>query len=503
MRDTCPRDGNKYCDALKGKCVLSSSAEAKQCRHFIPELCKPDNFKGEGDGTNDLFDPIHGKDRNNGSVTCGCCIQEEWQSDPQSTNASFAGVVVHDGEGLTKQEPIRRINIAGEMSSTGDWNLKRLSLLLNDGDGQLAFTGTQEDTKGGKGTQGKQVSGDNIISVIGYVSSDKYLSLLPMHEESREKGSHHFDKEQLRARVILGGLETPTRLSSLPCLEPTTSHLGYRDLRLEILPTPSQIKRGIEATILPLGPGRIPIRWIPHCPHIPILPPWWLRSKQRVCLQPVRVRQRTCMWRWFGICLHYSYSYSGSGLAFGKSATDRHWAKVNITFDWRPWKTVHDNAGKWASVTTGSEMNDLRSEVTDDDCIEIFFVNEFSPSSTYGGGATWFSGTASAQIISSDEQVSCGVDITHLAHEVGHAIGLKHPGSTGTAPGDIAGSSGTLLCPSGWERDNPRRQSWENGNNAYNPLFVNYHGFYFGPGPECIGNADCGTCAAHIPADSC
>ncbi len=42
-------------------------------------------------------------------------------------------------------------------------------------------------------------------------------------------------------------------------------------------------------------------------------------------------------------------------------------------------------------------MTDLRNEVSEDDCVEVFFVKKFSPSSTYGGGACWSSGTANAK----------------------------------------------------------------------------------------------------------
>ena len=232
--------------------------------------------------------------------------------------------------------------------------------------------------------------------------------------------------------------------------------------------------------------------------------PRFFRRKRNLCLQPVRVRQRRCSSAWSVLCWWglrpWLYTYSGRGLNFGRPAADDHWAKVDITFRWKPWKTIKDNAGKFKQVTT-SEMSDLRSAIADDpNCIEVYFVNTFSPESTYGGGASFFSGTASGYVISSDKMVDCGADITHLAHELGHVLGLGHPGPGGSLAG---GTPGTLMCPSGWERDNPRRQSRENGVNAANPLLRSYFSWGSGGVPECDGAADCGSCAEQEFVDTC
>jgi hypothetical protein len=290
-------------------------------------------------------------------------------------------------------------------------------------------------------------------------------------------------------------------------LEKLVEVQGAVDVSIECFPTDEQKNAGVKDLAQAIGRFPLATKWAnviilePKFPTTIKLPELLLRErKKNMCVQPVRTAYRRCLLSLFGLCWLRSpfYTYSGSGLAFGRPGADEQWGKVDITFTWRPWITIYDSTGKYQSLTTGDEMDDLRAEVSVDDCVEVFFVRSFSPSDTYGGGACWGSGTANAKIISSDEQVACGVDQTHLAHELGHALGLMHPGS-----GGVEGSTGTLLCPSGWQRDNPRRNSRDNGNNVVNPLLVNYWGVFTLDSHECNDSASCGTCSAHIPSDSC
>lgn len=258
-----------------------------------------------------------------------------------------------------------------------------------------------------------------------------------------------------------------------------------RDPKVQLdVPSPQIFQ--VEYTVQPLDPSLVEIgQWVPN--------PFHFERKQQLCLQPVFVAQRRCLLYMFGRCWYYTTtSTSGAGLAFGKPRTDSEWKKVDVIFHWRAPVTVNDYTGKYQSLLE-SEMTDLHAEYSANDCVEIFFVEEFSPSSTYGGGACWGSGTAGAKIISSDEQVACGVDRTHLAHEVGHALGLMHPG--GATAALSAGSRGTLMCPSGWQRDNPSRNSRDNGNNVVNPLVINTWAWssWF-PFPDCSGDPSCGEC---------
>jgi hypothetical protein len=211
---------------------------------------------------------------------------------------------------------------------------------------------------------------------------------------------------------------------------------------------------------------------------------YWLEVARRLCIQPVRIGRIT--WRSFWRPI---IQFSGSGRAFGEPGARREWAKDDIVFNIRDWKTVY-SAAYWELQRT--EAANLRNEVEDDDCIEVFFVNSLDPDDMWGGGATWGSGTASSQVISSDDNARGGIDFTHLGHELGHVVGLRHPGDPATLS-SVAGSSGTLLCPSGYLNDNPQVNSQENEDLLSNPLLT----FSIKPisaPSDCLDSADCGAC---------
>ena len=102
--------------------------------------------------------------------------------------------------------------------------------------------------------------------------------------------------------------------------------------------------------------------------------------------------------------------------------------------------------------------------------------DRFSPQDMFGGGATAGSGLATAKVVSSDENADFGVDLTHLAHEFGHVLDLPHP--------PPVSSTNTLMCPSGFNNDNPKRNSQENKNNLSNPL-LKLSLKLVSPGPDC------------------
>jgi hypothetical protein len=215
---------------------------------------------------------------------------------------------------------------------------------------------------------------------------------------------------------------------------------------------------------------------------------------QKLCIQPVRIRRIT-WWDFGGFPI---FQESGAGLAFGEQGARWEWAKADVIFEIREWKTIWEFWWEfWWGGTTywvleEPEENDLLPLIDDDDCIELFFVYDFDPQDRWGGGATWGSGTASAKIISSDGNARGGVDLTHLAHELGHVLGLLHPGSP-ARPSAQPASSGTLMCPSGYLNDNPQINSQENKDLLSNPLLT----FYLKPrtpGPDCLNSADCGNC---------
>ncbi len=218
----------------------------------------------------------------------------------------------------------------------------------------------------------------------------------------------------------------------------------------------------------------------------------WFEVAKRLCVQPVRIGRLKYIGGW---PIRITAEYTGDGLAFGLPEARKQWAKADLVFNVKDWKTVWQSS-YWEvtaqSGTTTTEESNLLAEVNDDQCVEVYFIDDFSPESSHGGGATWGSGTASAKIITSDGNARGGIDKTHLAHELGHVAGLHHPNAAATAS-LTPGSTGTLMCPSGWMNDNPQVNSQENKDNLSNPLFT----FAFkmvSAGPDCGDSAACGAC---------
>ena len=213
-------------------------------------------------------------------------------------------------------------------------------------------------------------------------------------------------------------------------------------------------------------------------------------TAKRICVQPVRIGKLmkfSNKWSWpvFG------FQTTGSGLAFGQPGVATQWNKADVVFNYREWKTIYKSS-YWVTTDAGTEEENLRAEVDDDDCIEVFFVYDFDPIEAHGGGAAWGGGTAGSKIITSDANERNGVDFTHLAHELGHVVGLHHPWVASDANMTTA-STGTLMCGSGFNNDNPTINSQENKDNVSNPLFT-FTLKLRTAGPDCQDSADCGPC---------
>jgi hypothetical protein len=213
---------------------------------------------------------------------------------------------------------------------------------------------------------------------------------------------------------------------------------------------------------------------------------WFLEPARRLCVQPVRMYTFT-PWPFFGL------SFTGDGLGFGLPGAHTEWKKADIVFNVRDWVSVY---GPSYFTFSESESSAVRALYDADDCIEIFFADRFSPQALWGGGATFSGGLHTSQIITSDENADFGIDFTHLAHELGHVLTLKHPGSgfpNPSAPYRVDGTSGTLMCPSGFANDNPQVNSTDNKLNANNPLLT-FTLKAISAGTDCNNDADCGPC---------
>lgn len=213
------------------------------------------------------------------------------------------------------------------------------------------------------------------------------------------------------------------------------------------------------------------------------VPPLCACVGRRLCIQPVGVKSSAT-----------DPSPTGTALAALKPGAVDIWKRVCVAFEWRPIMYVINS--NWKTITAGAqEETDLRNSVNVDDCIEVFFIEHWSPEDANGGGATYSGGEAGSKIITSDDNDN-DIDLLHLAHELGHVLDLKHPGTgcpSVDCPDRVDGSSGTVICPSGYENDNPDVQSEENGELGNNPLTVPIV-LLSCPDPDCTDSADCGAC---------
>ena len=145
---------------------------------------------------------------------------------------------------------------------------------------------------------------------------------------------------------------------------------------------------------------------------------------------------------------------------------------------------IYVDDGAYLEINSDTEAQNLRDEVDIDDVIEVFFAEKMTQwfYDNWGGGATFDSGTASAKVVTCDEQLevynSAGtslgtLNVNHLAHELGHVLSLKHPGVPAIAP-MITATANTVMEPSGFEADNPHPQSQHNCDSADNPI-IKFH----------------------------
>lgn len=310
----------------------------------------------------------------------------------------------------------------------------------------------------------------------GRVSLSQFEQLID--EQSKERDSHDIDGVSQQATLVVNiDLDQPLKAG-----QSTQEVITFKGKIAAKITVDQDAKHRLQAYVIELIPQLVIVdySWV-----------WFFEVAKKLCIQPVRIGTITfnssSWWPSFNV------SYSGDGLNFGMPGANTEWSKADVVFDVRSWKTVWNSS---YSTLTDAEEPALRAEVNDDDCVEVYFVDRFSPSSRDGGGNTISGGLEGTKIISSDENADFGIDLTHLAHELGHAMTLKHPGQgfpTAGLPYRIDGSIGTLMCPSGFQNDNPARNSQWNKDSIQNPLFT----FTIKPitiGPDCTDDGDCPVC---------
>jgi hypothetical protein len=219
---------------------------------------------------------------------------------------------------------------------------------------------------------------------------------------------------------------------------------------------------------------------------------------KHLCLQPIRIATYE-----IGPPVGQKFNLvnlSGAGLDFGMPGADTEWAKADVRFDVRDWDTIIDLSNEYLPASPDAAYELFFSVGVYDDCIEIFFVDSLDPEDYWGGGSTMGGATASAQIVTSDDNAYGGIDETHLAHELGHVLSLCHPDSGCPDvffPDSSDGSAGTLMCLSGYLNDNPQINSAENAGSVSNPLIIYVLApipSLLLPDPDCSDSVDCGSC---------
>jgi hypothetical protein len=156
------------------------------------------------------------------------------------------------------------------------------------------------------------------------------------------------------------------------------------------------------------------------------------------------------------------------------------WRKCCIHFNVLDPIYVDDDSYK--ELSSLNEWVALKNEVSVDNAIEVFMADHMTNQlyDDYGGGGCYDSGQADAKIVSCDAQLKVfdpttgaslgAVNYNHLAHELGHAMGLAHPGDIVNPP-MVEATANTLMEPSGFVADNPHQQSQHNCDSLNNPLF--------------------------------
>jgi hypothetical protein len=216
---------------------------------------------------------------------------------------------------------------------------------------------------------------------------------------------------------------------------------GYEMLEAELSITlPDVVEEQLDLPQLVLIPIKIPLIWIR------------LTSHRELKLQPVF------------IAADGTTPPTGADFYPGLQNANELWGRCCIDFTAKC--PIYVDEQDWR-VATQNEAVAFKDSRNVSDAVEVFIVEELDPVDLWGGGATFASGTATAKVVSTDNQLP--LNQNHMAHELGHVLGLDHP-PPGTSSMLVDGCAGSVMEPSGFFADNPGFQCEANCDNASNPL---------------------------------
>ncbi|MEM9170278.1 MAG: hypothetical protein AAGC56_11565, partial [Pseudomonadota bacterium] len=144
-------------------------------------------------------------------------------------------------------------------------------------------------------------------------------------------------------------------------------------------------------------------------------------------------------------------------------------------------ETNFANLAKNKRAFDNNFFKELRSSFQGDqqECVDIYVLEAFDEPTRSGGGRELSNrelglvkngvvhpGTPDSFVLLSDQAVTAFPDgeannTRLLAHEIGHVLGLAHPGNNKASP-ERRAQEGTLMCPTGVRENNPRFNSRTN-----------------------------------------